>query len=127
MPDPYDTSWLQEGVLVLEPRSTFDRAIVGVVQRFNEVFLVYSRERVVQALVHVDGMAEEEAIDWYNEQIVGGWHGSKTPAFLLDAPFPKPHAPPLNQQGRGCGEEGTSVDECEREEDVHERDEEDSA
>lgn len=49
--------------LVLEPRETFSRALVGVT---SEGRLVYSEDKILQALQDVEGMDYEEALDYYS-------------------------------------------------------------
>ena len=50
-------------VIVLEPRSTFNRAIIGITPDGNK--LVYSSEKIIRAFMDVDKMSEEEAIEWF--------------------------------------------------------------
>ena len=68
--------------LLLEPRSQYDHCIVGIGYRFNAGPLaVYDIEKVLQVL-EKDGMTEEEAIEWYDFNIIGGWVGDGTPIFI---------------------------------------------
>ena len=77
---------LSEDALVLEPRSTFDRAIVGVAKQGPKDFVVcYSIEKVVRALI-ADGMPEDEAIEHFEFNVSGGWLGDGTPMFLMEKP-----------------------------------------
>ena len=56
--------------------------MVGIGYRFNAGPLaVYDIERVLQVL-EKDGMTEEEAIEWYDFNIIGGWVGDGTPIFI---------------------------------------------
>ena len=68
--------------LRLEPRAQFDPAIVGVVKRFHSTFLLYDLDAVVALLV-AEGMSEEEAIEHFEFNIIGGWVGEGTPGFLV--------------------------------------------
>lgn len=77
-----------EGLLVLEPRAIFDSAIVGTGERFNATFVVYSRAKVIEALMGKDDLSRCEAEEWFSLNIVGGWHGDQTPAFLSE-PLPR--------------------------------------
>ena len=61
----------------------FDDAILGVVERFNNAFVVYDRARVIHTLMRRDGMTEDEAEEFYSINIVGAWVGEETPGFLL--------------------------------------------
>jgi hypothetical protein len=49
--------------LVLEPRTTFNRAIVGVT---SDGRLCYSEDKILGALQEIDGMDYEEALDYYS-------------------------------------------------------------
>ncbi|MGZ8317492.1 MAG: hypothetical protein ACXWVD_00175 [Telluria sp.] len=70
------------GALYLEPRATFDRAIVGLACRMNMTVLAYDRELVIDALVQVDGMDEDDAEEYYEFNIAGSWLGEGTPVFI---------------------------------------------
>ena len=50
----------KSNTIVLEPRKTFDQAIVGYQETSNR--LVYSFMLLVGVLVQSDGMTEEEAV-----------------------------------------------------------------
>ena len=79
-------AWMDETVdeyVRLEPREHFDPCIVGVVQRFNDTVLLYSKRAVLAWFVS-QGMTEEEAQEWFAVNTVGGWFGDGTPVFLLD-------------------------------------------
>lgn len=54
--------------IVLEPRSTFNRAIIGMDMDGK---LVYSATKIVKALVDEDGMTEEEAIEFFEYNTLG--------------------------------------------------------
>tara|TARA_R110002110_G_scaffold77412_1_gene203558 strand:+ start:1500 stop:1790 length:291 start_codon:yes stop_codon:yes gene_type:complete len=88
-----DLTWIDhldpsEEIMLLEPRATFDRAIVGLVQQFSSTFVLYSRSKVLAALVEVDAMTPEEADEWWSYNMAGAWVGRGTPAFLLDGAYP---------------------------------------
>ena len=53
--------------LVLEPRATFDSALVGV---SSDGRLVYSETKILTALQDKDGMGYEEAVDYYQYNTV---------------------------------------------------------
>ena len=70
-----------EGVMLLEPE-TFDAAIVGVTERCGQDPTVcYSIEKILDVLM-ADGMDYEEAVEYYNFNMVGAWVGERTPTFL---------------------------------------------
>jgi hypothetical protein len=67
--------------ILLEP-ATFDAAIIGVTERFGqEVTVCYDLEKVLKVLMD-DGMSYEEAVEYYEYNIVGAYLGEKTPTFL---------------------------------------------
>lgn len=70
------------GALFLEPRATFDRAIVGLVERPNLSVVCYDRHLVIQALVDESGMDIDEATEYYEFNIAAAWVGEGTPVFL---------------------------------------------
>lgn len=60
----------------------FDHCIVGIAQQFNSTFVVYDRAKVIQTLVKRDGMSEDDAEEYFDVNIIGGWLGPHTPAYL---------------------------------------------
>lgn len=71
-----------EKALVLEPRSTFNNALVGV---SSDGRLVYSEDKILVALQDIDGMTYEEALDYYEVNTVRGIayvKGSVSPIIL---------------------------------------------
>jgi hypothetical protein len=70
-----------EGVMLLEP-AKFDAAIVGVTERCGEETTVcYDLEKVLKILVD-EGMSYDEAVEYYEYNIVGAYMGEHTPTFL---------------------------------------------
>ena len=76
--------------LLLEPRSDYDEAIVGIGARFNDgPLVVYDANKIVDIL-RLDGLKsgldEEEAVEnaqeWFDFNIIGGWMGPGTPMFI---------------------------------------------
>jgi hypothetical protein len=60
----------------------FDEAILGIGHRFTAHFVVYDLEQVIDILMTRDGMTEEDAVEFYEFNIVGAWVGDGTPCFL---------------------------------------------
>ena len=61
----------------------FDAAFIGVVHRCGEpAVAVYDYEKCVAVLVDRDGMDEEEAVEFFEFNVVGSWVGPGTPAFV---------------------------------------------
>lgn len=58
-----------------------DNAIVGVIERAGqETILCYDKHTIIENLM-VD-MSEEDALEYYNFNILGAWMGELTPCFL---------------------------------------------
>ena len=70
--------------LLLEPRSVFDGALVGYVERCGqERIACYDYNAVIRALMDSEGMPEESALEWFEYNILGAWVGERTPCFLF--------------------------------------------
>ena len=73
-----------EEALLMEPRAEYDECIVGIGYRFHDGPLaIYSVERVLSVLQD-DGMDEEDAIEWFDFNIIGGWNGPGTPMYIRE-------------------------------------------
>ena len=60
----------------------FDAAIVGVIERFGQPrILCYDYTKVLKILCK-QGMSAEDAVEWYEFNIIGAWMGDETPCFL---------------------------------------------
>ena len=59
----------------------FESAVIGVVRRFSDTFILLDEEKCIE-LLEADGMAFEEAIDYFEFIVIGAWMGQGTPAFL---------------------------------------------
>jgi hypothetical protein len=68
--------------LFLEPRATFDRAIIGLAERINMMVVAYDRDMTIQAMVDVDGMDYDEAVEFFEFNTAGAWMGEGTPVFI---------------------------------------------
>ena len=64
---------------MLEPRSTFNRAIIGT---DPDGRLVYSSNKIIRAFMDEDGMSEEEAIEYFDFNIEGAYVGEYTPIYM---------------------------------------------
>ena len=60
----------------------YDDAIIGVAQRFNETFVCYDKQKVLKILMERDDMTYEDAMEFFDFNIVGAFVGPRTPAFL---------------------------------------------
>lgn len=56
----------------------FDSAILGVLRRCGqEDIIVYDENTVIDILVQEDDMTPEEAVEYYEFNIVGAWVGER--------------------------------------------------
>lgn len=67
--------------LLLEPREQYDKCIVGVTYHGDKV--VYDANLVIQSLITDQEMSEEEALDWFEYNVIGSYMGDGTPIFLM--------------------------------------------
>ena len=68
----------------------FDDALVGLVEGWHltgERFIValYDRQKCIDVLMDRDDMTWDDAVDFFEVNVVGGYHGPGTPCF---ASFP---------------------------------------
>jgi hypothetical protein len=69
----------EEAVLLPED---YRSALIGVGYRFNSGPLaVYSLNMILEILTS-DGTSMEDALDWYQYNMVGAWVGDGTPIFV---------------------------------------------
>lgn len=63
--------------------NSFNKAIVGHFQRCGKpTVVVYDTNKVIKVLMERDGMADDEATEFFNFNMEGAWIGEGTPAFL---------------------------------------------
>jgi len=63
----------------------FDDAIIGMAERINlGPVVAYSVEKILEILINRDGMTYEEAVEYYEFNIVGAWLGEFTPVFITN-------------------------------------------
>ena len=61
----------------------FDKAFLGVAQRFGqEDIIAYDKDECIAILCRRDGMTYEEALEFFNNNVIGSWVGEKTPIFI---------------------------------------------
>jgi len=69
-----------ENALFLEP-AAFDEAIIGVAHRSGmDPVVAYDRTRVIDILAR--DMSREDAEEFFEFNIIGGWWGDVTPVFI---------------------------------------------
>ena len=61
----------------------FDDCLMGVVSRFGQPYILcYSREAMLEKMVERDGMSYDEAVEFFEFNILGAWVGDGTPCFI---------------------------------------------
>lgn len=80
----------------------YDEALIGWVKEEYDspIIALYGADIVIEILQDVEGMTEEDAIEWYEYNIAGAYVGEGTPAFFpydwetdkSDDPFVVHHA-----------------------------------
>jgi len=51
-----------------------------------ENIILYDKEKVIQKLIDDGCDSYEGAVEYYEFNQLGGWHGDKTPGFLVRLP-----------------------------------------
>jgi hypothetical protein len=63
----------------------YDDCVIGVCTRYGqEPIIAYSYEKVIEKLV-TEGMAHDEAVEWFEFNMIGAWIGNKTYCFITTA------------------------------------------
>jgi hypothetical protein len=66
----------------------FDEAIIGMAERINlGPVVAYDVDKMIDIMVERDGMTHEEALEYFNFNILGAWMGEFTPVFISKNPF----------------------------------------
>ena len=65
-----------------------EQAFVGLVVRFNvlDPIACYDYDKVIAGYME-DGMTEEDAIDYFEYNVIGAWVGERTPCFIRQMPL----------------------------------------
>ena len=69
-------------MVLMEPRESFDEAIIGQVMRFNQEFVLYDHDKVIEILMS-EGMSYDDALEHWSHNMVGSWVGEHTWGFLM--------------------------------------------
>jgi len=59
-----------------------DNAIIGVGQRCGQLALAVYDNAIIRANLMAEGMDETDAIEFFEFNILGGWHGAHTPILM---------------------------------------------
>jgi hypothetical protein len=60
----------------------FDEAIIGIGRQFNKQLVIYDEDKCIQILMERDGMTDEEAIEFFEFNVVGAYVGEHTPIYV---------------------------------------------
>ena len=82
-------SALNPQALLLEPRSVYDRALVGITESPQDdwpresaaAVAVYDADACVGALMDAEGWDSAQALEWFHFNTAGSWAGEGTPTF----------------------------------------------
>lgn len=58
-----------------------DAAIIGVTEGCD-IKVVYDHAKCVEIFEKIDGMTQEEALEWMSYNVTGAYVGEKTPIFI---------------------------------------------
>jgi hypothetical protein len=60
----------------------YDEAIIGVASRFGQQDVIaYDYDKYIE-LLQKDGMTYEEAVEYFDFNVIGAWVGEGTPIFV---------------------------------------------
>ena len=60
----------------------YEEAIIGVARQHQHFFVVYDYSKVIEILQR--DRTPEEALEYFEENMVGSWMGAATPAYLVN-------------------------------------------
>ncbi len=61
----------------------FDEAIVGMAERINlGPVVAYDVDKMLEIMVERDKMTYEEAMEYFDYNILGSWMGENTPVYI---------------------------------------------
>jgi hypothetical protein len=74
----------------------FDEAIIGSITSYGRgETVLYSTQKILEVMMERDGMTAEDAMEFFNFNILGSYNGNGMPAFLND------HVEPLEFDDNG--------------------------
>ena len=67
----------------------FEKAFVGEAMRygFDEQVAAYDYDACIEVLMSRDGMSHEDAVEFFDYNVIGGWVGEQTPVFVRKLPL----------------------------------------
>lgn len=60
----------------------FDKAIVGIGRQFNQQLVIYDEDKCIEILMERDGMTFDEAVEFFEFNVVGAYVGKGTPVYV---------------------------------------------
>lgn len=78
---------LREDISEINPEALlidgFDEAIIGMAERINlGPVVAYDIQTILKIMIERDEMTYEEAIEYFEFNILGAWAGDNTPIFI---------------------------------------------
>ena len=65
----------------------YDDCVVGYAERYGmDTVVAYDKTKVLEKL-QKDGMTIEEALEWFDFNMIGAWVGEHTPIFITVMPL----------------------------------------
>jgi len=65
----------------------YDDCAIGILERYGmECIVIYDKEKVIEKLMADGCDSYEGALEFYEYNQLGGWHGDMTPGFLVRLP-----------------------------------------
>ncbi len=62
----------------------FDEAIIGMAERINlGPVVAYDVDKMLDIMVERDGMTYEDAVEYFDYNILGAWMGENTPVYVF--------------------------------------------
>lgn len=67
------------GALLMEPRETYDDAVIGIT---FDGRAIYDQEQVIRCTVKGEGMTVEDAVEWHEFNTFCAYMGPRTPLYV---------------------------------------------
>ena len=63
----------------------YDAAIIGVCEQYGcELKVAYNANRIITILMNMDNLSYDDAVGYFENNIIGSYVGEKTPVFVWD-------------------------------------------
>lgn len=73
---------VNEDTLFLEPRESYDDCIIGITYDGSKV--IYDATKIMDVLMSIDDMTDEEALEFFEYNILGSYVGENTPIYVVN-------------------------------------------